>query len=126
MKNRSLKIGVGVEVEIEDGDLGISQLIGIVSCTRNIKEESKYSVEVSDKVVVGTVGQIQNVQTSNSRDISEIRKAYTTIQDNKVVGDLTIAQGTILADSIPVIDGDITNYAKLYIHRTSGKIYREA
>jgi hypothetical protein len=126
MKNRSLKIGVGVEVEIEDGDLGISQLIGIVSCTRNIKEESKYSVEVSDKVVVGTVGQIQNVQTSNSRDISEIRKAYTTIQDNKVVGDLTISQGTFLMDAMPVMDGDITNYAKLYIHRTSGKIYREA
>jgi len=126
MKRRSRVIGVGMEVTIEDDDLAVDQQIAIVSCTRNLVDEYKYQVEISDKKTAGTLSQIQNGITVNSRDISNIRNTYNTIQDNKVVGDLNIDKGSIVFSELPVISGDLAQYAKLFIHRTTGKIHREA
>lgn len=126
MKNRNLSIGVGMEVEIEDTDLNLSQKIGIISCTRNIIDEWKYQIKIADSKSIGNpVAELQNIQAGNSRDIETIQKAYLPFKDNRVTGDLKIKQGTtIYEDSLPVLDGPITDYAPVYINRLTGKLHR--
>jgi hypothetical protein len=126
MKRRSRTLSIGMEVTIEDEDLDIDQSIGIVSATRNLQNEYKYTVEISDKKVSGTVASIQAIQTSNSRDIQNIQRAYSTIQDNSIIGDLKIKDGSIIIEDLPPLDGALTNYAAIYINRTTGKLHREA
>jgi hypothetical protein len=64
--------------------------------------------------------------TSNARDISTIKNTYTSLQDNKVVGDFTVDKGSIIFSELPVVDSDLTGYATIYVNRQTGKLYREA
>jgi hypothetical protein len=126
MKRRTRVIGVGEEVTIQDSDLGVDQRLSIVSCTRNLVNEYQFQVEVSDQKTKGTLSQIQSNLSSNARDISTIKNTYTTLQDNKVVGDFTVDKGSIIFSELPVVDSDLTGYATIYVNRQTGKLYREA
>jgi hypothetical protein len=88
--------------------------------------EYQFQVEVSDQKTKGTLSQIQSNLSENARDISTIKNTYSALQDNKVVGDFKIDKGSIIFSELPVVDGDITGYATIYINRQTGKLYREA
>lgn len=124
MKRRGAKITIGTEVTLVDSTIGITKSIMVVSSTRNIVNEFLFNVVISDDKIVGTGEQIFNGIASNSRDISSVQGSYSAIEDNNVMGDLHINEGSIIFNKLPAITGALTDYALLYLNRSTGKVHR--
>jgi hypothetical protein len=106
MKRRSRSIALGMVITIEDSDLGIDQQLTVVSCTRNLVDEYRFQIEVSDQKPKGTIAQIQSNLTQNARDIGNIKNTFDPSREGKFQGNVDISNGTLNINNIPIFSGN--------------------
>lgn len=125
VKGRGYTITIGTQVNISDPELGLNERTTVVKFTRNIQDEYKYTVELSDKKQAGTIQQIQTSIANTDRTVQSVSQSLDNlpIQNNNVIGDLKVSD-SIIFENLPLRDGDPSMYQQVFIHRFTGKLYK--
>jgi hypothetical protein len=112
VRNNNLEFSIGDMIWVKDDDLEIDRKIRIVSTSRNIVEENKYALTLSDGVPQGTVQAIQSNVASTQANVSQIT---TTLKSGLLFnGRMSLPETT-----------DVTGMSQLYIDNNTDKIYKK-
>jgi hypothetical protein len=97
MTGRNYALDIGYEVRIKDVELNVDERISVTKCTRSLKDENKYVVELAREKQIGFLEGIQNSLAANSRAISQVARAV--VGANVTIGRI----GDVISPMIPVI-----------------------
>lgn len=112
VRNRGYGFSIGDLIWIFDSDLDVNKKIRVVNTSRNIVEEDKYNLTLSDIVPQGTIQAIQQSISSTQQSVSQIG---SQLQNGALFnGQMVIPETT-----------DVTGMSPLYIHNTTDKIYKK-
>jgi hypothetical protein len=119
VRKQGISIAIGNEVMIEDIQLQINKKIRVVRTTRNIVQEDKYQVELSDIVSPSTIARILSAQYDADRNIAGLNAAIqnNSLLNGNVIGPLNFA-------SLPTTS-TTAGYSALYIEDATGKLFRK-
>lgn len=126
LKKRNIYPKIGDLIWIKDEHFEVERRIRVTSTSRRIVNEDELTVEVSDTVSAGKIDIIINAQNSTARevvDLEEYLKNNSTL-NNRIVGDLSIKQGSIIATDLPTTTMT-TGFSSIVIDNVTGKIYRK-
>lgn len=120
----NIDLNIGDMVGLTDIELNISRPIRIISTTRNIVNESDIKIELSDTVAISPFTQVVTGVQSNSRDIDQIGRQLQNTFNGKMVGDISIEQGSLIIKDMPTTS-DATGFSQLLIEDSTGKLYKK-
>lgn len=125
LRRKNIVPDVGDLVWIQDEQLELERKIRITSSTRNLTNEWDIKVELSDVISAGKIDIIVSSQVDTNRRVTTIERANQNAPalNNRVVGDLTIEQGTVAIKNIPET-ATPAGFSELLIENSTGKIYR--
>lgn len=112
VRNKGYVFSIGDLIWITDNDLEIDRKIRVVGTTRNIVDENKYSLTLSDVVPQGYT---QKVSSSIASAQDGVNQVSSTIQNGALYNGRMVIPGT----------SDVSNMLPLYIDKTTDKIYKK-
>ena len=117
---------IGDIVWLEDIELQVNKPIRIVSVTRSLVNEFDVQVELADVLSKQTIQQLSSAINSNATTIDEVQQNMQTnsLFHNKIIGDLKIEQGTLIAKDI-VPKPSSGTFLTLVIDTVTGKVYTQ-
>jgi len=115
---------IGDVVWLIDLELEVNKAIRVSSVTRNIVNEYDVQVELTDILSKGTIAQINSAINAANNNIANSDYNVAGLLNNKVVGDFTIQQGTVVIPNIQEAPAS-ANLRGLAIDTNTGKVYRE-
>lgn len=126
MKRNNRSLSIGDLIWIIDLQLELQRKIRVTSISRSLVEEYAYQVELSDVLSPGTISLIINAQQTSSQDIQDINQfvANNSLFNNKVVGNFTIKQGTIIIEELPTTSSTV-GFSEILVENATGKLFRK-
>lgn len=102
-------IKIGDLVWLVDDQLSISRKIRVISTVREILEENRYRVELSDIVTGNTISLIINSQLDNERDVRGVIRdvVNNSVLNNNIIGDLRFLTIKEYADNAAAISAGL-------------------
>lgn len=115
---------IGQIIVLNDSELEVNKPIRIISTTRQLINEMMIDVDMADIIGTNTIALLQKGLGNTSTTVSNLQDDYNTnalIRNNKVLGDLKIEQGTIIAKDMKEAPGGTLK--DLVIDIATGTIY---
>ncbi|GAA4328604.1 hypothetical protein [Flaviaesturariibacter amylovorans] len=119
VKRYGITLVIGQEVMIADPHLNVERKIRIVKTTRNLLQETSYTVELSDLVTPGTLARIMAAQYEADRGIAQLQ---ASVQNNALLNGNVI--GSLNFQSLPTSAGG-SGFSDLIVEDSTGKLYRK-
>jgi hypothetical protein len=110
LRKKNLQLNIGDLLWIHDDELEIKRQIRITSINRNIVDEWKYSVELSDVLTVSPITQLQSATISQGSQLTTINQQIINLTE-KNLGDLPVINSTV-------------GYSPVYINVATGALRR--
>jgi hypothetical protein len=112
VRNKRYVFSIGDLIWITDNDLDLDRKIRIVGTTRNIVEEDKYSLTLSDVVPRGYTQKTESKIVSTQENVNQVA---STLQNGALYNGRMVIPTTT----------DVSNMLPLYIDKTTDKIYKK-
>lgn len=121
-------LGIGDMMWIIDQELEVQKRIRIISTSRNLINEFQYQVDIADAVTPGKIEKILADGKAVTQQVSTLQQTVITkdIWNNKVIGDFSIKQGTLVFDitALPTHAAG-AGFSDLLVENATGKVYRK-
>jgi hypothetical protein len=118
IRKKNLTLAIGQLVWLIDAQLGVNKKIRITRTVRNLVEETKYVIDLSD--IVPPANKIErslSASASNSRGLTSVERG---LQNNAILNGEVV--GTLRFSSMPQT-GTLTGFLPVYLEVATGKLF---
>lgn len=126
LKKRNIVPVIGDLVWLWDGDLDVDRKIRVTATTRGIVDEWNLQVDLSDTVTPGIITRITQNVADTADGLAAVNSTLqnTAILNRRIIGDLSIDQGTLIFLSLPQTD-TLVGFTELVVENATGKLFKK-